>query len=90
MKYIFLSILSLLTAYTLLLIFIYINQRNLLYNPAENSYLDDKIEFNHEEVWIETEKEIRLKSWLIKKDLKKYKTLIFFHGNAGNLFNGNV
>ena len=87
MKYIFLSILSLLTAYTLLLIFIYINQRNLLYNPAENSYLDDKIEFNHEEVWIETEKEIRLKSWLIKKDLKKYKTLIFFHGNAGNLLN---
>ena len=87
MKYIFLSILSLLTVYTLLLIFIYINQRNLLYNPAENSYLDDKIEFNHEEVWIETEKEIRLKSWLIKKDLKKYKTLIFFHGNAGNLLN---
>ena len=87
MKYIYLSILSLLTAYTLLLIFIYINQRNLLYNPAENSYVDDKIEFNHEEVWIETEKEIRLKSWLIKKDLKKYKTLIFFHGNAGNLLN---
>ncbi|MDA9625023.1 alpha/beta hydrolase [Candidatus Pelagibacter bacterium] len=87
MKYIYLSILSLLAAYILILIFIYFNQRNLLYHPAENNYLNDKIEFNYEEVWIQTEKDIKLKSWLIKKDLKKYKTLIFFHGNAGNLLN---
>jgi hypothetical protein len=87
MKYIYLSILSLLVLYLLVLIFIYINQRNLLYHPTENNYLDDKIEFNHEEVLIETEKNIKLKSWLIKKDFKKFKTLIFFHGNAGNLFN---
>ena len=87
MKYIYLLILSLLAAYTLVLIFIYINQRNLLYHPAENNYLNDKIEFNYEEVLIETTKDIKLKSWFIKKDLKKYKTLIFFHGNAGNLFN---
>tara|TARA_B110000438_G_scaffold273546_1_gene293020 strand:- start:62 stop:862 length:801 start_codon:yes stop_codon:yes gene_type:complete len=87
MKYIYLSILSLLAVYTLVLIFIYINQRNLLYHPAENNYLDHKIEFNYKEVWVETEKDIKLKSWLIQKDLKKYKTLIFFHGNAGNLFN---
>ena len=87
MKYIYLLILSLLAAYILVLIYIYINQRNLLYHPEDNSYLEDKIEFNHEEIWIKTEKDIKLKSWLIKKDLKKYKTLIFFHGNAGNLFN---
>ena len=87
MKYLYIIIFSLLTAYTLVLIFIYFNQRNLLYHPAENNYLNDKIEFNYEEVWIHTAKNIKLKSWLIKKDLKKYKTLIFFHGNAGNLFN---
>ncbi len=87
MKYIYLSILSLLVAYTLIIIFIYFNQRNLLYHPTENNYLNDKIEFNYKEVWIETEKDIKLKSWLIKKDLKKNKTLIFFHGNAGNLLN---
>tara|TARA_B100001093_G_scaffold501618_1_gene553509 strand:- start:850 stop:1650 length:801 start_codon:yes stop_codon:yes gene_type:complete len=87
MKYIYLSILSLLAAYILILIFIYINQRNLLYHPVENNYLNDKIEFNYEEVWIETEKDIKLKSWLIKKDLKKNKTLIYFHGNAGSLLN---
>ena len=81
------GVLSLLVLYLFVLIFIYINQRNLLYHPTENNYLDDKIEFNHEEVLIETDKNIKLKSWLIIKDLKKYKTLIFFHGNAGNLFN---
>ena len=87
MKYLYLIILSILAAYILVLIYIYINQRNLLYHPADNNYLEDKIEFNYEEIWIETEKNIELKSWLIKKDFKKYKTLIFFHGNAGNLFN---
>jgi fermentation-respiration switch protein FrsA (DUF1100 family) len=87
MKYVYLSVLSLFAAYTLIIIFIYINQRNLLYHPAENNYLNDTIEFNYEEVWIDTQKDIKLKSWFIKKDLKKNKTLIFFHGNAGNLFN---
>jgi uncharacterized protein len=87
MKYLYFIIFSLVTAYTLVLIFIYLYQRNLLYHPAENNYLEDKINFNYEEVWIETEKDIKLKSWFIKKDLKKNKTLIFFHGNAGNLFN---
>ena len=87
MKYIYLSILSLVAAYIIVLIFIYIYQRNLLYHPAENNYLDNKIEFNYEQVWIETDENIKLKSWLIKKNLDKYKTLIFFHGNAGNLLN---
>ena len=87
MKYLYFIIFSLVTAYTLVLIFIYLYQRNLLYHPAENNYLEDKINFNYEEVWIETEKDIKLKSWFIKKDLKKNKTLIFFHGNAGNLYN---
>ena len=71
MKYIYLSILSLLAAYTLVLIFIYINQRNLLYHPAENNYLEDKIDFKYEEVFLNTKKNIKLKSWLIKKDFKK-------------------
>ena len=87
MKYLYLLILSLLVTYTLVLIFIYFNQRNLLYHPIENNYLDDKINFKYEEIFIKTEKDIKLKSWLIEKDLKKYKTIVFFHGNAGNLFN---
>ena len=31
--------------------------------------------------------EIKLKSWIIEKDFKKYKTLVIFHGNAGHLSN---
>ena len=42
MKYVYLSILSLLAGYVLVLVFIYFNQRNLLYHPAENNYLKDK------------------------------------------------
>ena len=55
MKYVYLSILSLLAGYVLVLIFIYLNQRSLLYHPTENNYLEDKINFNYKEVWIETE-----------------------------------
>jgi fermentation-respiration switch protein FrsA (DUF1100 family) len=87
MKLIYFSILSLLIIYFLIVIFIYFNQRNLLYHPGENNYLDNKIEFKYKEVWIETEKNIKLKSWFIEKDLKKLKTILLFHGNAGNLFN---
>ena len=78
---------SLVSAYLLFVVVIYFNQRNLLYLPNENKYLDDQIKFNFEEVFIEVEDKIKLKSWFIKKDLKKFKTLIFFHGNAGNLSN---
>ena len=52
-----------------------------------NNYLNDKITFNYEEIFIETDKKIKLKSWFIKKDLDKFKTILIFHGNAGNLFN---
>jgi len=87
MKYLYLSLLSLLAVYLLVLLFIYFTQRNLLYHPGDNNYLDDKIQFSYKEVFIEVDQDIKLKSWLIEKDLKKYKTLVFFHGNAGNLFN---
>ena len=87
MKYLYLSLLSLLAVYLLVLLFIYFNQRNLLYHPGENNYLDDKAQFSYKEVLIEVDQDIKLKSWLIEKDLKKYKTLVFFHGNAGNLSN---
>ena len=71
MKYIYLSILSLVVFYIAFLIVIYINQRNLLYHPSENNYLNDKIEFKYEEVWIETEKEIvdEIKSLKVNKTL---------------------
>ena len=87
MKYFYLTVSSVVLAYFIIILFVYFYQRNLLYHPSENNYLNDKITFNYEEIFIETDKKIKLKSWFIKKDLNKFKTIIIFHGNAGNLFN---
>ena len=87
MKYLYLITTSIILAYLAIIIFIYFYQRNLLYNPSENNYLNDKINFKYQEIFIETDEDIKLKSWFIKKDLKKFKTVVFFHGNAGNLLN---
>ena len=87
MKYIYILITSALVIYLILLTMIYVNQRKLLYLPSENNYLDDPIKFNFTEFFIEVDKNVQIKSWFIEKDLKKYKTILFLHGNAGNLFN---
>jgi fermentation-respiration switch protein FrsA (DUF1100 family) len=87
MKYFYLAVSSVVLAYFLIILFVYFYQRNLLYHPSENNYLNDKITFNYEEIFIETDKNINLKSWFIKKDLNRFKTILIFHGNAGNLFN---
>ena len=87
MKYIYILITSAIVIYLILLTLIYINQRKLLYLPSENNYLDDPINFTYNEFFIEVDKNIKIKSWLIEKDLQKYKTILFLHGNAGNLFN---
>jgi fermentation-respiration switch protein FrsA (DUF1100 family) len=87
MKYFYLAASSIILAYIVITTFIYLYQRNLLYHPSENNYLNDKIAFDYEELFINTDKGINLKSWFIKKDLSKFKTILFFHGNAGNLLN---
>jgi uncharacterized protein len=87
MKYLYLALSSIILAYFVIILFVYFYQRSLLYNPSENNYLNDKINFNYKEIFIETDKNIELKSWFIEKDIKKFKTILFFHGNAGNLFN---
>ncbi len=80
-------IFSIFLIYIIIVTYMYLNQRNLLYLPNENNYLDDPIEFQFREVYIEVEKKLKLKTWLIEKDFKKRDTLVFFHGNAGNLSN---
>jgi len=87
MKYLYITLSSLIIAYIVLIIFIYFYQRNLLYHPSENNYQNDKIQFNYDEIFIKVNDEIQLKSWIIKKDFKKLKTLVIFHGNAGHLSN---
>jgi fermentation-respiration switch protein FrsA (DUF1100 family) len=86
-KYLYLAISSIILVYLVVISFIYFYQRSLLYHPSENNYLDEKINFNYQEIFIRTDEDIKLKSWFIEKDLKNFKTILFFHGNAGNLFN---
>tara|TARA_Y100001970_G_scaffold266851_1_gene356066 strand:- start:227 stop:1027 length:801 start_codon:yes stop_codon:yes gene_type:complete len=87
MKYLYLTLSSVIIAYLVLLIFIYFYQRNLLYLPSENNYQNDKIQFSYEEIFIKVDDKITLKSWLINKDFREFKTLVLFHGNAGDLSN---
>ena len=87
MNYFTIIILTFLLIYFFILFTTYFFQRNLLYHPKENNYLDNQINFEYKEVFIPVNKNIKLKSWIIEKDFKKNKTLIFFHGNAGNLNN---
>ena len=48
MKYFYLAVSSIILAYIGITIFIYFYQRNLLYHPSENNYLNDKITFEYE------------------------------------------
>ena len=73
--------------YILVLVFLYFYQRNLLYHPNENNYSNDQISVSIRKVKIKTSDNIDLLGWYHEKDLKKYKTIVYFHGNAGSLEN---
>ena len=73
--------------YFFILVFLYFYQRNLLYHPDENNYSGDKISVNIEKVTIPTSDKIELLGWYHEKNLKDFKTLVYFHGNAGSLEN---
>ena len=87
MKYLYLALSSIILAYIIIVLFTYLYQRKLLYHPSENNYTGDEIQFEYKEVFIEVDKDIKLKSWFLEKNLKKYKTILYFHGNAGDLTN---
>ena len=78
---------GLLIIYTFFLVLIFIFQRNLMYHPDENNYSGDKLEVDIKKVKIKTYDGIDLLGWFHKKDLKKFKTIVYFHGNAGKLEN---
>ena len=73
--------------YLLVTLGLYIFQRNLLYHPTENNYYGDKLTVKIEKVKIKTDDNIDLLAWYHNKDIKKYKTILFLHGNAGSLEN---
>tara|TARA_Y100000590_G_scaffold458032_1_gene611909 strand:+ start:795 stop:1607 length:813 start_codon:yes stop_codon:yes gene_type:complete len=84
------SVLTLVSFYILLLIVVFFFQRNLLYHPTLDNYIKNQsaIELKEiEKVKITTKDNIDLVGWFYNKDLNKFKTVLFFHGNAGSLQN---
>mgnify|MGYP001344319997 CR=1 FL=1 len=81
-RYIFLF---LILVYFIVLAIIYFSQRSLMYHPSENNYTDEN-KLNHKIEKIEIPSDNKLTAWYFKKN-ENFKTLLFFHGNAGNLEN---
>ena len=84
------SILTVILFYILLIIIVFFFQRNLLYHPSVDNYLKDNSGTEPseiEKVKVTTEDKIDLIGWFYNKDIKKFKTILFFHGNAGSLEN---
>jgi hypothetical protein len=84
------SLLTLVFFYILLLIIVFFFQRSLLYHPAVDNYLKNQNTTEPteiEKVKITTKDKIDLLGWFYNQDLDKFKTILFFHGNAGSLEN---
>ena len=84
------SVIALILFYILLIIVVFFFQRNLLYHPSIDNYLKDNLAKEPseiEKVKITTTDKIDLIGWFYNKDIEKFKTIIFFHGNAGSLEN---
>jgi len=90
MNYFTTIILTLVAFYVLLLTIMFFFQRSFLYHPSIDNYLKDQA-INEpseiEKVKITTEDNIDLVAWFYNKDIEKFKTILFFHGNAGSLEN---
>ena len=84
------SIIALIFFYILVTSVVFFFQRNLLYHPSVNNYLKDNLANEPteiEKIKISTKDKINLVGWFYNKDIKKFKTILFFHGNAGSLEN---
>ena len=59
-KFFYISLILGLITYLIVLAYIYLFQRNLLYHPSVNGYQGDKINFDYEEVFIKNNEGIKL------------------------------
>ena len=73
--------------YLIISLILYFSQRSLLYHPTENNYSGDLLTVPIEKIKIKNDDNIELQAWYHEKNIKKYKTILFLHGNAGSLEN---
>ena len=71
-------------AYFLITVFLFFYQRKLLYHPNVNSFDSHSLDHKVEKFLIPSKND--LVAWHYKNN-ENYKTLVFFHGNAGGLSN---
>ncbi len=69
--------------YVLIVFFFFIFQKNLIFFPTKH-LIEPPPTLNVKEVFFETENNEQLHAWWVKTD-EKAKTVLFFHGNAGNV-----
>ncbi len=66
--------------------FLYFKQRDMIYHPVETRPNLSKLEqFNGEIVNVKTKDGIRLEGWYLPNSDVAKPTILFFHGNAGNI-----
>ena len=58
-----------------------------MYLPTENNYFGDELTVTIDKIKIKNDDNIELLAWYHEKDIEKYKTIFFLHGNAGSLEN---
>ena len=87
MNYLSNILLGIFIFYFAIVIFTYIFQRNLLYHPNENNNSNDKLISNLKKIKVITKDNIKLEAWFHNKNSNDYKTILFLHGNAGDLEN---
>jgi fermentation-respiration switch protein FrsA (DUF1100 family) len=73
-----------LISYFSILLFMFFFQRTFMYHPKVKNLDPTPIAFEYQEVFIPSGKDIELRSWFSFKPKNK-KTILFFHGNAGEL-----
>jgi len=73
------------TVWVCLCLLVYLFQDRLIYFPSKRLLVTPAdVGMSYEEVQIETADQLRLKGWYIKAEQPRA-TLLFFHGNAGNI-----
>ncbi len=79
-------VLILLCAYVALVLFLYVNQRQLIYFPYSFSLLPAEVGVPEMQVvTLRTDDDLHLKAWYRSPTHFKFPTIVYFHGNAGSI-----
>ena len=80
------SFFLLILIYFVITFVVYFFQRKLLYHPFSAQITGEGLIHNFETISFNTSDNLKLKGWFHLKNSNK-KTILFLHGNAGNLDN---